>query len=102
MGVKTKTFWILRRTPLIKKLLDKKFSLTIKPAQMQMFIALEKIGDAFYKNLETRAIEYDHPMTPREIYAALDDFIAADKELYRQYTQSHRKAKPLFHLLFHP
>ena len=102
MDAQTKIYWILRRTPLIKKLLDKKFSLTIKPAQMQMFIALEKIGDAFYKNLETRAIEYDHPMTPREIYAAIDDFIAADKELYLKYNQSHRSPKPLFHLLFHP
>lgn len=102
MDAEARTFWLLRRTPIVKKFIEKKFSLTMNPAQMELFMALDKIGDAFYKNLELRSIEFDHPMTPKEIYAAIDEFIKKDFEQYQKYKKGQDQTKPLFHLLFHP
>ena len=102
MDAEARVFWLLRRSPIVKKFIEKKFSLTMTPAQMELFMALDKIGDAFYKNLELRSIEFDHPMTPKEIYAAIDDFIKKDRELYKKYKKDPEAVKPSFHLLFHP
>ena len=70
--------------------------------QMELFMTLDKIGEAFYKNLELHSIEYDHPMTPKEIYLVMEDFIEKDRELYNKYKKGENVDKPLFHLLFHP
>lgn len=102
MDAEAHVFWLLRRSPIVKKFIEKKFSLTMNTAQMELFMALDKIGDAFYKNLELRSIEFDHPMTPKEIYAAIDDFIKKDRELYNKYKKDSDAVKPMFHLLFHP
>ncbi len=102
MDLQARTYWLLRRTPLVKKFLEKKFSLTMNTAQMELFMALDKIGDAFYKNLELRSLEFDHPMTPKEIYGAVDEFIQKDLEAYKSYKKGDSQTKPLFHLLFHP
>ncbi len=102
MDVESRAFWLLRRTPLIKKFLSKKFSLTMNPAQMELFMALDNIGETFYKNLEVRAIEFDHPMTPKEIYQVIDEFIAKDYEVFKKYKKGLDNSKPAFHLLFHP
>jgi hypothetical protein len=85
MDVQTKTFWLLRRTPIIKKFLEKKFSLNMSPTQMEMFMTLDKVGDILYKELEKKSIESDHPLTPKEVYIVLDKFIATDKTLIHKY-----------------
>lgn len=102
MDVQGRVFWLLRRTPLVKKFIEKKFALNMNPAQLELFMALDKIGEAFYKNLELRSIEFDHQMTPKEIYAAIDDFIKKDFVRYKKYKKGQNVEKPLFHLLFHP
>lgn len=102
LDVESRAYWLLRRTPLVKKFLEKKFSLTMNPTQMELFMALDKIGDIFYKNLELRSIEFDHPMTPKEIYTAIDEFVKKDYEQYVKYKKGDNLNKPLFHLLFHP
>lgn len=102
MDAQARAFWLLRRTPIVKKFIEKKFSLEMNPTQMEIFMALDKIGDAIYKNLELRSIEFDHPMTPKEIYEAIDDFIKKDLDLYKKYKKGQNVDKPMFHLLFHP
>lgn len=102
MDSQGKVFWLLRRTPLVKKFIEKKFALNMNPAQLELFMALDKIGDAFYKNLELKSLEYDHQMTPKEIYAAIEDFIQLDYDHYKKYKKGQNVGKPLFHLLFHP
>lgn len=102
MDIEARAFWIMRRMPIVKKFLEKKFSLSMNLGQMELFMALDKIGDAFYKNLELRSIEFDHPMIPKEIYAALDEFVAKDLSLYEKYKKTPGSAKPAFHLLIHP
>lgn len=102
MDVQGKTFWLLRRTPIVRKFLEKKFLLSMTPAQMEMFMALDKIGEAFYKDLELKSLDFDHPMTPKEIYASIDEFIKKDFEQWKKYKKGQDVAKPVFHLLFHP
>lgn len=102
MDIQGRTYWLLRRTPIVRKFIEKKFLLSMTPAQLELFMALDKIGEAFYKNLELKSLEYDHPMTPKEIYAAIDEFINKDFEQWKKYKKGQDVAKPVFHLLFHP
>lgn len=98
----SRAFWLLRRTPLVKKFLEKKFALNMNIAQLELFIALDKIGHAIYHDLESRAAEFDHKMTPKEIFLIIDDFIKKDYVVYQNYKSGHYGIKPMFHLLFHP
>ncbi len=102
MDTQSKVYWLLRRSPLIKKFIEKKFPLNMGPTQLEVFMVLDKIGETIYKNLELHSIEYDHPMTPKEIYAVIDDFISKDLELYKNYKKGLETPKPSIHLLFHP
>lgn len=102
MDAQSKTLWLLRRTPLVRQFLEKKFALNMNPDQLQLFMAIDKIGDAIYKNLEMRSTEYDHQMTPKEILAAIDEFMSKDYSQYKNYKLGQNVEKPLFHNLFHP
>ncbi|MEA9358271.1 YiiX/YebB-like N1pC/P60 family cysteine hydrolase [Bacteriovorax sp. PP10] len=102
MDAQSKTFWLLRRLPIVKKFVADKFPLNMSPSQMELFMALDKLGDAIYKEVEKASLEYDRPMTPKEIYVALDNFFKQDFELYKRYKKGQEVTKPSFHLLFHP
>lgn len=102
MDIQGRTFWLLRRTPIVRKFLEKKFALNMNPAQLELFMALDKIGDAIYKNLELVSLDKEHPMTPKEIYAAIDEFIKKDYDLYKKIKKGQNVEKPLFHKWFHP
>ena len=102
MSVEVRTLWLLRRLPVVKKFLQNKFSLNMNPGQMELFMAIDKIGDAIYKEIEKSSLEYERPMTPKEIFAVVDDFFKQDFELYTRYKKGQDVVKPAFHLLFHP
>lgn len=102
MDAQSKTFWLLRRLPIVKRFVAEKFPLNMTPSQMELFMALDKLGDLIYKEVEKASLEYDRPMTPKEIFAVLDDFFKQDFELYKRYKKGQEVTKPTFHLLFHP
>ena len=102
MDAESKGLWLLRRTPLVKQFLEKKFALNMNTLQIELFIALDKIGRLIYHNLEMRSHEYARQMTPKEILLEIDDFIKKDYIVYKNYKSRHRGLKPMFHLLFHP
>ncbi len=102
MNAESRTFWLLRRLPVVKKFLQNKFSLNMNPGQLELFMALDKIGDAIYKEIEKSSLEYERPMTPKEIFAVVDEFFKRDFELYTRYKKGQDVMKPSFHLLFHP
>jgi hypothetical protein len=102
MDVQTKALWLLRRTPIVRKFLEKKFPLNMNPTQLEVFMMLDKIGDALYKEIELKSIDYDHPMTPKEIYKVIDDFMDKDLEVYKKFKKTGESPRPAFHLLFHP
>lgn len=102
MDIQSKTYWLLRRTPLVKKFIQDKFPLNMNPAMLEIFMILDKVGDSIYKEIELKSIDYDRAMTPKEIYNLIDDFIARDYEQYKKYKKGSDSTKPAFHLLFHP
>lgn len=102
METKSKTFWLMRRLPVVRKFIQNHFPLNMKPEQLQLFMALDKIGDAIYKEVEKTSLEYDRPMTPKEIYAVTEEFFKRDFEHYKRYKKGQEVVKPAFHLLFHP
>jgi hypothetical protein len=107
MDVQTRTFWLLRRTPIVKKFIEKKFSLSMSPTQMEMFMTLDKVGEVLYKELERKSIESDHPLTPKEIYEVLDNYLAMDKEnslkaKSADATGERAANRTLIHKYFHP
>ncbi|MBC7427623.1 MAG: hypothetical protein H7336_03360 [Bacteriovorax sp.] len=102
MSAETKTLWLLRRLPVVKKFLSNKFSLTMNINQMELFMAIDKIGDAVYKEVEKKSLEFERPMTPKEIYVVLDDFFKQDFDTYTRYKKGQDLMKPVFHQWFHP
>lgn len=102
MDAEARTLWLLRRTPLVKKFIQNKFPLNMTASQLELFMALDKVGEEIYKEVEKASLEYDRPMTPKEIYAVLDEFFKQDFELYKRYKKGQDVMKPIFHLLFHP
>ena len=104
MDVQSKTFWLLRRTPIVKKFLEKKFPLNMTATQMEMFMTLDKVGDVLYKELERKSIESDHPLTPKEVYEILENYLRADKEkgLKAKASAEPSSEKALIHKYFHP
>lgn len=102
MDAQSKTLWLLRRLPIVKKFVAEKFPLNMSASQLELFMALDKLGEAIYKEVEKASLEYDRPMTPKEIYSVLDNFFKQDFELYKRYKKGQEVAKPSFHLLFHP
>lgn len=102
MDAEAKTYWLLRRTPLIKKFLSAKFPLNMNPTQMQLFMTLDKVGEAIYRQVEIASLEYNRPMTPKEIYDTVDEFWKKDALLYKKYKKGQDVQRPLFHQYFHP
>jgi hypothetical protein len=98
----TKTLWVMRKGTLLKKSLEINSLFTISPALIESLITYDKVAEILTKNLELRSIEFDHPMTPKEINVAMDDFIKKDLDLYKKFKKGQDVEKPMFHLLFHP
>ncbi len=102
MDADAKALWLLRRTPVVRKFIQNKFPLNMTTSQLELFMAMDKVGEEIYKEVEKASLEFDRPMTPKEIYAVLDHFFKQDFELYKRYKKGQDVMKPTFHLLFHP
>jgi hypothetical protein len=102
MDLESKGLWLLRRTPLVKKFIAAKFPLNMSPTQMQLFMTLDKVGEAVYKEIEVAALEYNRPMTPKEIYDTVDAFWSKDAAQFVRFKKGQESVKPNFHQYFHP
>lgn len=116
--------WLLRRSKwsrsLIKYMtgsdLEEKFPLNMGVKQMNLFVVLDKVGDALYTELEKHQKESKRPLAFKELYNILDDFKNKDLEVYKKYKADRRYnlrkgnrgrgprrrlVKPAFHKFFH-
>ena len=84
--------WILRRTPLLKKLVVKKVPLNMTIGQLNVFLTLDKIGKVLSKEVIKEQQKSKYPLSMKEIFDVLEAFKNKDKE----------NKKPLFHQWFHP
>jgi hypothetical protein len=81
LDIQTKSYWLMRRIPLVKKFLDKKFPLNMTPTQMEVFIILDKIGETVMRELEKENISASIPLSPKDIYSIIDRVISSDKKI---------------------
>ncbi|NOT77651.1 MAG: hypothetical protein HOP07_01465 [Bacteriovoracaceae bacterium] len=111
MEATSKSIWLLRRLPVVKRFLQKKIPINMNAGQIELFMAIDKVGDSIYRELEKISLRYDRPMTPIEIYTALDQIFSRDYETYKKYKKGNVSdiygevivaEKPIFHQLFHP
>lgn len=98
----SRNLWLLRRSPPVRKKLEEKNPLLISSKQQGLFMAVDKVGEEVFKILEKKSLEFDRPMTPLEIYLALDNIFQEDIQVFKSYIQGQDVVKPAFHLMFHP
>ncbi|GAB4417536.1 MAG: hypothetical protein OHK0056_26520 [Bacteriovoracaceae bacterium] len=99
MGLKAHAAWWMRRTPFIKKKLQEKFPLNMKTEQLKMFMVLDVVAEMFHEHLTELHKKRDLPMTPVEMYRAIEEFKVIDAAKYND--RKHRK-EAKFHKYFRP
>lgn len=92
IALKSRITWLLRRTPIVKKWLEKKLPLNMNVGQLNVFLTLDKIGAVLSKEVLKVQKTKDHPLSIKEIFEVLEDFRNKDKQ----------SSKPLFHQWLHP
>ena len=102
MELESRAIWLMRRTPLVRKFLAEKLPLNMNPKQLQIFMLLDKIGEAIQKEVEVTSLDYNRPLTPKEIYDTVDAYWAKDASLFKKLKRGQDVAKPAFHQYFHP
>ena len=102
MEVESRAIWLMRRTPLVRKFLAEKLPLNMNPKQLQIFMLLDKIGEAIQKEVEVASLDYNRPLTPKEIYDTVDAYWAKDASLFKKLKKGQDVARPAFHQYFHP
>jgi hypothetical protein len=95
-GISSQSYmaWLLRRTPFIKKQLQNKFPLNMKPTQLQLFITLEKVAEQIENELQQEIKQ--EVVSYKEIMQKIEKIRVKDLELYKQ------KKKKSFHKYFRP
>ncbi len=102
MEAASRGIWLLRRLPIVRKLVQKKIPVNMNAGQIELFMAIDKVGNSIYKEFEKKSSEFNRPLTPLEIYSFLDQIFLRDFETYTSYKKGEETSKPIFHLLFHP
>jgi len=99
MGIKAHAAWWMRRTPFIKKKLTEKFPLNMKTAQLKMFMVLDIVAEEFHKELVKIHEGRKLPLSPIEMYQAIEAFKHKDAALY---SKKATRKQAIFHKYFHP
>ncbi len=102
MEAASKTLWLLRRLPIVSKLVQKKLPLNMNSGQIELFMAIDSVGNSIFKELEKKSVDFTRSMTPGEIYKSLEEIFVQDFDTYTRYKSGEETKKPIFHLLFHP
>ena len=89
--VMSRVIWLLRRTPLLQKLVEKKLPLNMTVDQLHIFITLDKIGKVLKTKISTVQDAQKNSLSIKEIFDLLEDFKESDK----------KAQKPQFHQWFH-
>lgn len=84
--------WLLRRMPLLKKLVVKKLPLNMTIDQLNVFLTLDKIGKVMGEEILKAQKASTHPLSMKEIFDILEAFKNKDRQ----------NKNPKFHQWFHP
>jgi hypothetical protein len=85
--------WLMRRSKWISSLtsLDEKFPTNMSVKQMNLFVTLDKVGEALYAELEAKEAKSENPLSFKELFEALDEFKKKDLQVYKKYKADRRK-----------
>ncbi len=89
--------WVMRRMPFLKKKLIEKFPLNMKPAQLKLFMTLEKVGGILETELLKEDKKSSQPLSLKQLFTFLDELRVKDLVAYKKH-----KRKALFHRYFYP
>jgi hypothetical protein len=91
----SKASWLLRRTPFIKQKLKERFPLNMNTNQLKMFLVLDEAADVFYAHLEELHKNRAHPLTPIEMFSALEKFKNEEMKRYKVYQKASNELNQL-------
>lgn len=102
IDAQSKAIWLARRLPVVKKFLEKKVPINMSAKQVEITIALDKVGEEIELELNKIQANHGRPMTPKEILSAIDEIFVKDFKSFKSYKKNKLSKKPKFHKLFHP
>lgn len=88
-------FWLLRRTPILKKFADEKFPLNMKTEQLKLFLTLDVVGDAIYHKVLEAQSHQAYAFSPQEMFKLIEQIREEDLRIY-----NNKKRKSIFHRWF--
>lgn len=91
--------WLMRRSKWISELaaLDEKFPTNMTVGQMNLFVTLDKVGEALYAELEAKEAKSKHPLSFKELFEVLEEFKKKDYQVYKKYRADRRKLHTMEH-----
>lgn len=85
--------YLLRRTPLARRFLEDKFPLNMTVDQLKMFLVLDKVAVVMQEHLEAQQRKVDLPMTPLELYSALEKYRQEDLKRFERHQELERELR---------
>lgn len=90
--------WLMRKTgwtrSVVKALsgveLEEKFPLNMTVKQMNVFVVLDKVGEALYKKLDEAQMKNNSPLAFKEMFEILDNYREEDNKIYKEYKKARR------------
>jgi len=84
--------WLMRRSKWISDLtsMDEKFPTNMTVGQMNLFVTLDKVGEALYAELEKEEAKASGPLSFKELFVALEEFKKNDYQAYKKYRADRR------------
>ncbi len=90
--VKSRITWLLRRTPLLKKMVEKRLPTNMTVEQLGLFLTLDKIGEVLVAHVQAAQAKSQQSLSMKEIFGLLEEFKTKDAQ----------SSSPLFHQWLHP
>lgn len=84
--------WLMRRSSWISSLasLEEKFPTNMTVKQMNLFVTLDKVGEALYAELDSKEKIAKTPLSFKELFEVLEDFKKRDYAVYKKYKAAKR------------
>lgn len=82
MGLKAQIAWLGRRLPIVKSKLEEQFPLNMTTDQLKLFFVLDEVAEPMQNYLIDIQEKKKSPLTPLEMYQALEAFKQADAKNY--------------------
>ena len=83
MSLRAQVGWLARRLPVVRSKLEEQFPLNMTTSQLKLFFVLDEVAAPMQNYLEQAQKNHQVPMTPLEMYEALEKFRSIDRENFK-------------------